>query len=252
MTMRDMIYKTRGIVVRASESKENDRVLSVLTEDFGAIAVAAKGIRSIRNRNASACAPLCYSEFVLKRRGEMYVLSQADLIENFYSLREDYERLMYAAYIAKLALMCAVDAADAKELLRLCLNTLYMLQKRGEGGLLKTVFELRAAALMGLAPETMCRCGKRAEFFCVESAQAQCAEHRSASARALAPDALAVMEYILNEDLKAALSFTTTKEAARALASLSESFLLCHIGRLPEQAEYIKKAYALDNGEKNE
>ena len=55
----------RGIVLRGTDTKESDKILTVLTAGMGKLTVIAKGARSRRSRVAAAVQTLAYSEMVL-------------------------------------------------------------------------------------------------------------------------------------------------------------------------------------------
>ena len=55
----------KGIVLRANDSKESDRILTVLTAEMGKIPVVAKGARSRRSKVAAATQLLTYSELTI-------------------------------------------------------------------------------------------------------------------------------------------------------------------------------------------
>ena len=64
--MSENTVKINAIVVKSSQSGENDRLLTLLSPEMGKLTVMAKGIRSLKHQSRNACAMLCYSSFVLK------------------------------------------------------------------------------------------------------------------------------------------------------------------------------------------
>ena len=62
---------TKGIVLRATETKEADYILNILTDTLGRIAVVARGARRKGSRIAAGSELLAFSErqLVLPRRG---------------------------------------------------------------------------------------------------------------------------------------------------------------------------------------
>ena len=58
----------KGIVLRGVDTKESDRILTVLTAELGKVAVVAKGARSRRSRITAATQLLVYSDMVLSER----------------------------------------------------------------------------------------------------------------------------------------------------------------------------------------
>ena len=61
---------TKGAVLRETETKEADKILTLLTPDLGKIPVIARGVRRKSCRFAAAAQPLAYSEWTLYRKGD--------------------------------------------------------------------------------------------------------------------------------------------------------------------------------------
>ena len=56
---------TKGIVLRETETKETDKILTLLTAERGKISVIARGARRKGCRFAASAQPLVYSEWTL-------------------------------------------------------------------------------------------------------------------------------------------------------------------------------------------
>ena len=84
-----MYEKTEGIVLRETEYKDADKLLTVLTREHGKITVKARGVKSGRSRSKAACQLLTYSEFTLLEKQGRYVITEAVPKEMFSELRTD-------------------------------------------------------------------------------------------------------------------------------------------------------------------
>ena len=241
--------KIQGVVVNAAQWGDNDKMLTVLTREMGVISVAAKGVKSLKNPNAQAVAPLCYSNFVLNRKSDVYSLVSADIIESFYALREDVTALAYGVYFAQLASFCVGRNNLADDEVRLLLNSLYMLCKHPDRcDVLKCAFELKICEYAGFAPYVeCCSCGEEGLYFDVMQGEAVCNLHRTPSSKKLSGQVKAVFEYVQNADLKETLTFTVDTSIANEVSSLAEEFLSHQLGRLPKGLEYIKKLKIQEN-----
>ena len=136
-----MRLTTQGIVLRETNYKEADKILTVLTRDWGKRTVKARGCRRKNSKLTAASQLLVYSELTLSERGEFTTLTEADPLEQFWSVRQDLETLALASYFAEVAEASAQEGETCPELLSLLLNCLYAfghLEKApglGEGGL---------------------------------------------------------------------------------------------------------------------
>ena len=71
----------RGIVLRAVDTKESDKILTVLTAD-GKLPVVAKGARSRKSRVTACTQLLAYSELTLSEsRGWQYLSEGSTLVQ---------------------------------------------------------------------------------------------------------------------------------------------------------------------------
>ena len=89
---------TGGVVLRVTDTKETDRILTVLTADRGKIPLIARGARRKNSRLAAACQMPAYSELTIFKRGSWYMLDEASPIELFDGLGRDIELLALAAW----------------------------------------------------------------------------------------------------------------------------------------------------------
>ncbi|MGM9551397.1 MAG: DNA repair protein RecO [Clostridia bacterium] len=235
--------KLSGVVVKTAPYKDNDSMLTVLTKERGVVSISAKGIKSLKNKNSSALSPLCYSSFVVKDKGSVYSLTSADLEESFYSLREDVKALSYGVYFAQLAAFMTGKNTPAEEEVRLLLNTLYVLSKNHDRcNVLCAAFEMKLSELSGIAPMVEdCPCGNESTFFDFQEGECMCALHKSVHSKPISKNAKIVMNYILEADLKGALTFDTPKDIATEVSSLMEEFISLQFGTLPKSLDYVKK-----------
>ena len=148
-----MRLTTQGIVLRETNYKEADKILTVLTRDWGKRTVKARGCRRKNSKLTAASQLLVYSELTLSERGEFTTLTEADPLEQFWSVRQDLETLALASYFAEVAEASAQEGETCPELLSLLLNCLYALDTlKKPRALVKAVFELRLLCLTGYEP----------------------------------------------------------------------------------------------------
>lgn len=158
-----MLIKTKALVLKIRSLGEEDRMLVLLSKEFGRMEVRAKRVKSVRSKLFAATQPFCYSEFWIFRGKQYDTVNTADLIESFYGLRLDVTALSLASYCCDLVREISPHEEEAWDCLRLLLNTLsYLQQGQHPRVLLKAIFELRLLALSGWMPDLSgCeRCGR--------------------------------------------------------------------------------------------
>ena len=228
-----MHLSTDGIIVRENIASENDKYIVALTRSNGLISAYARGVRSVKNRNASGCGLLCYSDLTFFKSRDTYKLDEATPKEIFWGLREDIQRLSQAQYFCELCIVLAPEGSEAEEYLRLMLNALAFLAK-GEKlpDLIKAVVELRMLTLSGYMPDLVCcaACGEDTDdrmVFSVREGRLFCTKHRPGAGEILLDRTLlAAMRHIVYSDFERLFRFSMSEKAAAALSRVTERFLL--------------------------
>lgn len=230
----------RGLVLRQTETKEADKILTVLTAEKGKISVIARGARRKGSRLAAASQLLVFSEMTAYESKGWYMLTEASTLQLFPGLREDVERLSLASYFAEIVEGLSFEGESAEETLRLLLNALYALgELKKPMDAVKAAFELRLLCIAGFAPllEECGACGKTemplaafdiadGELFC-----ADCAAKRGGELRAVDGGALSAMRHIACCDQKKLYAFHLSEESQKRLSQATEDFLLRQLDR---------------------
>ncbi|MDD6643984.1 MAG: DNA repair protein RecO [Firmicutes bacterium] len=234
-----MYEKTEGIVLRETEYKDSDKLLTVLTREHGKLTLRARGVKSGRSRSKAACQLLTYSEFTVSEKQGKYTITEAVVKEMFPELREDIELLYLASYFAQVTDAVAQEEDASPELLSLLLNALYALAKLKKPQMLvKAAFELRLACIAGFLPDLRgCAvCGNpNPNRFNVTQGILQCAECRSDMTDGIrmpvSKGSLAAMRYIASADPKRLFSFSLSDGTLQELNGLTESYLTMRLER---------------------
>lgn len=147
------LFKTKGIVIKETNYSDNDKILTVLTEDLGKISCMAKGARKTNNHLLASSQFLVYSEFVLYKGSNFYHINSAEVINTFYNLKTDYDKLEDAFFFSKILFTLTYENEENDGILSLFLNTLYILENKAfDLKLLKAIFQLKLLSLLGMAP----------------------------------------------------------------------------------------------------
>ena len=139
-----------GIVIREKPLGEKGKLLYVLTQYEGVIAVKATGAKNISASYLKSAQLFAYSELNIYDKNKHYTLTEAKLIESFYDLRKDVSVFALASYICELALLTAVPSDDG--ILRLLLNCLYALSINLSGRDTIKAYSNTGCLCLGLSP----------------------------------------------------------------------------------------------------
>lgn len=228
-------------VIRERSIGEDDRLLTLLTQDLGVIGAYVKGARKIKGKLLSSVGLLSYSRFVLFKSKDRYIVDSADAERVFFGIRQDIERLSLASWFAQLLAQLVHENEPSGEYLRLFLNTLHLLEEaRLPIWHIKPVFELRVLSMAGYMPDLVaCReCG------CFESdvmhllpvsgeliCDACVGEAIPDGAVLIEPGILAAMRHILYSPPGRIFSFRLTSDKLQRLSDITEQYLHCQLER---------------------
>lgn len=236
-----------GIVLRAVNIGENDKLLTVLAENHGKITVLAKGAKSLKSKLASSSQVFAYSKLTLFKYKNKYTLDSAELIEMFYELRNDIEKLSLAQYFAELTVFLAAEETENNQMLSLFLNSVYILSKKEKKiNLIKAVFELKAMALAGYMPDMNgCRhCdNKEGGYFCLKDGYILCGNCSGSLPKEcvlISAGLLTALEYILCADNSKIFSFQMPDEALKQLSIITERYINVQLEHHFATLEFLK------------
>jgi DNA repair protein RecO (recombination protein O) len=147
--------KVRALVIKEYEAGEADKRLLLLCKGQGRVMAYARGARKPRSKFMAAAQIFTYSDFVLAQGRGFFSVAQADVIENFYNLRTDYDRLCAALRIAEVCDKTILENTNCDELLKLVLKSLSNLSKeKFPPSQITSVFLLRFFDFYGLRPRS--------------------------------------------------------------------------------------------------
>ena len=229
----------RGLVLRETETKESDKILTLLTAERGKVSVIARGARRKGCKFAACAQSLAYSEWTLYQRGQWAYASEGTTIELFQGLRRDLEAMALGFYFAELTEAVTVEEVPAEELLRHLLNGLYALSALQRPPLLvKAAFELKLLCLAGYEPlaEGCAVCGApepREPRLDVTQGVLHCAACGAGGGRTLplCRDSLAALRHILYGDSKRLYAFSLGQEPLERLSTAAELFTAAQLER---------------------
>jgi len=232
--------QTAALVLRADETKENDRLITALTEQLGVVRAFANGARRPKSPLHGACQPFAYGELELTRRRDTYVVTGAQARGVFHQgLASELSRLALAGYFGALCAELAPKEEPAPEHLRLAMNALHFLSAGlRPQWLLKAVVELRLICLAGYQPDLEVRGKKQEAGSYLDCARGVLVPEAGPGRVLLAPPVQEAMRFICQSPLERAFRFNLPEEGLRALSFASQTYLYHQTGRRFEELAY--------------
>lgn len=235
----------RGIVLKEMPKGETSKQIIVLAKGLGKVWITAKGARKQKSKLLAGTQLFCYCDFQVYESKNHYYVNQIDMIESFFDLRLDIDKLSQAIYIVDLVEKTAFMGMEQDNILLLLLKTLQILSKgKCPATLVSRVFEMKFLQTAGVMPdltERCCICGKESkQYFHAAAGGMVCDEHISGS-RKLSAGAKNAMEFVFSHDIKSAFQFSVSKEVMKELYKILEEYLAIHINIQLPTREFNKK-----------
>jgi DNA repair protein RecO (recombination protein O) len=96
------VYKAEGIVLRRVNLGEADRIVTLLTREYGRLSAVAKGARKPKSRFAGRLELFTHLRALLAQGRTLDVVSQVEVIDPFAAVRTDLTRMSAASFVAEI------------------------------------------------------------------------------------------------------------------------------------------------------
>lgn len=230
------LIKTKGIVLSEANYSETDKILTILTYDLGKVSCIAKGARRNQSRFLASSQLFAFSDLILfKGNGELYHINSAELIDSFYSLRYNLDKLETAMECVKFVKDNTYESQNTFNILKLIINTLYIISaSEKDVRQIKNVFYIKFLCMLGFAPQVkQCGvCGKKEGLtaFSVKTKAVLCDECRRKEDINISVGARLSLEYIIHSKLKDIFSFEVNEDVLKELDLIRKIYVETALG----------------------
>jgi len=231
-----------GIVLRETKVGDSDKILTVFTKQLGKISVSVPNARGMKSKFTSA-GVLSYSNYTLICVKSGYRLIECSGIHSFGQLAYDYELFTLCVYFAEIIAAGEQEGSPNELMLKLYLNTLYLLcEKRRQPRFIKAVFEMKAACVLGFAPDLSscghCGGGLREFFFSKKEGAFLCENCKTTQEKNREGVASAI-EYIVNSPYNKIFSFKLSEDICDEFYRICEAYITHHLEYSPKSLKYL-------------
>ena len=154
---------TTAIVLRARDYAESDRIVTLLTREFGKLSGIAKGAKASRRRFERKLEPFSHVNLFFRRRpqGQLVFITRAEPGDAMPTLEDDLAKIALGSYMLELADALTSEEAEAADAYQLLMRALGALGGGATSLALRQAFELKLLAAAGFGLEfARCRiCG---------------------------------------------------------------------------------------------
>jgi DNA repair protein RecO (recombination protein O) len=156
-------YKATGINLKSMPMGEADRLLTILTREFGLVRVIAMGSRKHNSSLSGRSSLFVVNDLLIAKGRSLDKVTQAETLESYPGLSQDLKKLTASQYLAELCLYQALSDQPQEELFCLLSEHLRRLEASPASRVLPhlthAVFQL--LVLAGVAPQVHLCCVTR-------------------------------------------------------------------------------------------
>jgi len=155
--------RVHAIVLRHANWGEADRLVTLYTREQGKLRAIAKGARKITSRKAGHLEPFTQVKLQLARGRDLFIVTQADTLDAYQSLRENLVLTGYASYLVELLDRFVYEEGSANPtIFRLLAESLKRLADGEDTWLAVRYYEMRLLDFLGFRPQLLkcANCGR--------------------------------------------------------------------------------------------
>ena len=246
---RDRTYRSEAIVLRRSNFGEADRMLTLFSKEFGKIRALAKGARKPQTRKTGHVELFMRSNFMFARGKNIDIITQAELVEAYQSIRTDLVRTTYASYAVELIDHLTAEADRDLQKYSLLSDALEWFATARDLMLTARYYELRLLAVAGFQPQLF-HCVSRGEpieeqdqYFSAEAGGLLCPDCRSvdAGARSISAPAVKVLRYLQSRPWETVMKLQLREELNRELETVMHYYLSYILERSLKSVDFLRR-----------
>ena len=223
--------KISGVVLKESNMGDFDKMLTILTPNFGKISCVAKGARRPRSALLAGSQIFCFGEYLMYKGTSTYHINSVEPIEVFYNIRTDLDKLKYAVHINKIVQEVTEENQNCFNIMQLLLNTLYVISETDKDlELVLGIFKLRLLSILGFRPNVnkCVNCGKEEEliYFSLKDNGVKCniCGKQDKSAVTISQSTYNAIKYTLTAPPKKLYSFNIKEESLEEFKLLTKLY----------------------------
>lgn len=150
MNTKNNLEKLNGVIIKESDYREYDKLLTILTKEKGKIMAYAFNVRKQNSKNIGKTRVFSFGTFELRYSGDRYQLENVILKNSFSEITNDYNNTCYAAYFIELADYFGFENLESENIYNLLYYTFKALvDGKVEAKLIRRVFELKMLQYQG-------------------------------------------------------------------------------------------------------
>ena len=227
-----MLYRAQGVVLRTIKLGEADRIITLVTKERGKVRAVAKGVRKTESKFGGRLEPVSHVALqCYEGRGELDIVTQAESIDPFRKIREDFDRLRRAVSMLEAVDHIAQEGEANPRLYQMLVGALRSLEKRDSTSIVASFF-WKLLAFEGVQPvlDECVSCGAVDNLVAFDLGEGGVLCRDCRRGHSISPEALVLLRRTLGGDLSKVLD-EEESSATYELAQLADDSIEYHLER---------------------
>lgn len=142
------------LVVKELNYKENDKILHAISRKNGKIQLISKGAKKNNSHLINASQLFAYSKCTMTPSKDMFIIVSADIIDNFFNLKNNMDAFLYGNYVLELISYVAQENEYDERIFDMTVSVLhYLCVFEKDFSKLIAAYELKLASMLGYKPD---------------------------------------------------------------------------------------------------
>ena len=90
-----MDIRAKGLVVASRDIGEKDKLLTILTLEYGKLTCKARGVKAPKSKLKMQTQPFCFADFEMVKTGNNCTLTGGNIIDSFFDIVSNIEKFEY-------------------------------------------------------------------------------------------------------------------------------------------------------------
>jgi DNA repair protein RecO (recombination protein O) len=133
--------------------KESDKIVTILTREYGKVRFVAKGVKKVKSKHGASCQLFTHGDFSYYLTKGLGTLRHAELVHSFYEIRANLDLASYAAYLNEIIEIMSENEHPEAWIYDSYLAALYALEKGTSAKVILHIFELALLRVLGYSPQ---------------------------------------------------------------------------------------------------
>ena len=127
-----MDEKTQGLVLKLIDYKDADKLASIFTFDYGVITAKFVGVKKEKAKLKAIAQPFTFADFNFAMRANNRVVAGASLIDNFYQIMNDYNKMVCGYIVLDIIKTILPEEKPEQDLFLFSISTLKKIEQSNE------------------------------------------------------------------------------------------------------------------------